>query len=110
MKTSPARNSLPQAMDPFHEILQQQLLHEFPCGFVQSMAFFRTPGMQQSYSGVANRMASAARICFLNSTTTGGYSGESSWLVGSSFLGVCLVRFDGGNFGAASWKRPVRVG
>jgi hypothetical protein len=54
MKTFPARNSLPDAMGPIHEILQQEL-REFPSGFVQSMAFFRTPAMPQSYSGVANR-------------------------------------------------------
>jgi hypothetical protein len=48
----------------------------------QSMAFPALPGTPYLYSGVANKMASAARIFFLNSATIGGgvFAGpDSAW-------------------------------
>jgi hypothetical protein len=46
----------------------------------QSIAFFRTPGMELLYSGVTIKRPSAATILFFNSWTAGGIPSASSTL------------------------------
>jgi hypothetical protein len=53
----------------------------------QSMAFFRTPGIDELYSGVANRTASALEIARLRSATAAGPSPISS---SSQYGGIAL--------------------